>query len=39
MRMTDFRQMGFNDEIAREEELALRLDAIRAEWVGSSSRA
>ena len=38
MRMTDFRQMGFNDEIARAEELALRLDTIRAEWAGASSR-
>jgi peptide deformylase len=39
MRMTDFRQMGFSDEIARAEELALRMDTIRAEWAGSSSRA
>ena len=38
MRMTDFRPMGFNDEVARAEELALRLDAIRAEWAGASSR-
>ena len=39
MRMTDFRQMGFSDEIARAEELALRMDTIRAEWASSSSRA
>jgi peptide deformylase len=39
MRMTDFRQMGFNEEIARAEELALRLDTIRPEWAGLSSRA
>jgi len=38
MRMTDFRQMGFNEEIARAEELALRLDTIRPEWAGLSSR-
>ncbi len=38
MRLTDFSQMGFNDEIARAEELALRLDAIRTEWAGASSR-
>ena len=38
MRMTDFRQVGINDEIARAEELASRLDAICAEWAGASSR-
>ena len=38
-RMTDFRQMGFNDELARAEELALRLDTIRSEWAGLSSPA
>jgi hypothetical protein len=31
--------MGFNDEIARAEELALRMNTIRAEWAGSSSPA
>ena len=38
MRMTDFRLMGFNDEIVRTEELATRMDAIRAAWAGSSDR-
>ena len=39
MRMTDFSQMGFNDEIARAEELALRLDTIRAGGARLSNRA
>ncbi len=34
MRMTDFSRMGFNEEIGRAEELAQRLDTIRAEWGG-----
>jgi peptide deformylase len=38
MRMSDFHQMGFHDEIARAEELALRLGAIRSEWADASSR-
>jgi peptide deformylase len=38
MRMTDFRQMGFNDELARAEELTQQLDTIRAEWAGAASR-
>lgn len=32
MRMTDFGPMGFNEEMTRAEELALRMDTIRAEW-------
>jgi peptide deformylase len=39
MRMTDFRQMGFVDEVARADELALRMDRIWAEWAGASSQA
>ena len=34
MRMTDFSRMGFNEEIGRAEELAQRLETIRAEWGG-----
>jgi peptide deformylase len=37
MRMTDFRQMGFNDEVARAEELAGRMEAIRAEWAAAET--
>ncbi|MFC7478513.1 peptide deformylase [Dankookia sp. GCM10030260] len=39
MRMTDFRQMGFTEELARAEELALRLDTARAAWTSAASRA
>lgn len=39
MRMTDFRQMGFVDEMARAEEFTLRMKTIRAEWAVSSSQA
>ncbi len=34
MRMADFRPMGFAEEIGRAEELAGRMDGIRAEWAG-----
>lgn len=34
MRMTDFGRMGFNEEMARTEELARHMDTIRAEWEG-----
>ena len=37
--MTDFRQMGFNDEIARAEDLALRMVRIRSDWAGALSHA
>jgi peptide deformylase len=32
MRMADFRPMGFTEEIGRGEELAARMEGIRAEW-------
>jgi peptide deformylase len=38
MRMTDFRQMGFDDEVSWAEELTLRMDMIRTEWAASSGR-
>ncbi|TCZ60898.1 peptide deformylase [Roseicella aquatilis] len=35
MRMSDFRQMGFTEEIARAEELTAGMEAIRAAWAGA----
>ena len=34
MRMTDFGKMGFTEEIGRAEELAQRMQGIRAAWGG-----
>ena len=34
MRMTDFGRMGFNEEMARTDALALHMETIRAEWAG-----
>jgi len=36
MRMTDFGQMGFNEEIARDADLKAQMETIRAEWAGFS---
>jgi peptide deformylase len=38
MRMTDFGRMGFAEEIAREGELAARMEDIRAEWRGAAAQ-
>jgi peptide deformylase len=39
MRMTDFRRMGFAEEIGRAEELAAGMGALRAAWASPAGKA
>lgn len=39
MRMTEFRRMGFTEEVARAEELGRHMEVIRAEWASQAAKA